>query len=62
MGFSIRGGLEYGCGMFVSEVLTSSKAAQAGLRVTSSAVAHTQSATMCIHQVMPSMHKQHTSV
>lgn len=33
MGFSIRGGLEYGCGVFVSEVLTSSKAAQAGLKV-----------------------------
>ena len=33
MGFSIRGGLEHGCGIFVSEVLTSSKAAQAGLKV-----------------------------
>lgn len=36
MGFSIRGGLEFGCGIFVSEVLTSSKAAQAGLKVISS--------------------------
>jgi len=33
MGFSVRGGLEYGCGVFVSEVLPSSKAAQAGLKV-----------------------------
>lgn len=33
MGFSVRGGLEYGCGIFVTQVLTSSKAAQAGLKV-----------------------------
>ena len=35
LGFSVRGGLEYGCGVFVSEVLPSSKAAQAGLKVNS---------------------------
>jgi len=34
MGFSVRGGLEYGCGIFVTQVLPSSKAAQAGLKVT----------------------------
>ncbi|XP_064400082.1 harmonin-like isoform X2 [Halichondria panicea] len=33
LGFTIRGGKEFGCGIYVSSVLPSSKAAQAGLKV-----------------------------